>query len=359
MAASTTLLQFLLIVVAGWLQRQQAAAIDYLKAENRMLRARLGGRRIVFTDAERRQLAQKARVLGRKALHELGTIVTPETLLRWHRELVARKWTFVETRGPGRPRIREELVALVVRMAWENRGWGYTRIQGAMANLGHKLGRGTIVRILKDHGIEPAPERGKGMPWSTFLKAHWKALAASDFFTVEVWSWSGLVTYYVLFVMELATRRVCIAGITKHPDTQWMLQMARQLTDGIDGILLDKRYIILDRDTKYCQAFRDFLKREGIAVIRLPPRSPNLNAHAERWVRGVRDECLSRLIPIGQGMLRRALREYGAHFHQERNHQGLRNVLIMPDASSKHRGGLVIRRARLGGLLNYYERAAA
>ena len=359
MAASTTLLQFLLMVVAGWLQRQQAATIDYLKAENRMLRARLGGRRIIFTDAERRQLAEKARALGRKALHELGTIVTPETLLRWHRELVARKWTFVEKRSPGRPRIRGELVALVVRMARENRGWGYTRIQGAMANLGHKLGRGTIGRILKDHGIEPAPERGKGMSWSVFLKAHWKVLAASDFFTVDVWSWSGLVTYYVLFVMELATRRVCIAGITTHPDTQWMLQMARQLTDGIDGILLDKRYIILDRDTKYCQAFRDFLKREGIAVIRLPPRSPNLNAHAERWVRGVRDECLSRLIPIGQGMLRRALREYGAHFHQERNHQGLGNVLIMPDASSKHRGGPVIRRARLGGLLNYYERAAA
>ncbi len=359
MAASTSLLQFLLMVVAGWLQRQQAATIDYLKAENRTLRARLGGRRIVFTDAERRQLAEKARALGRKALHELGTIVTPETLLRWHRELVARKWTFVERRGPGRPRIREELAALVVRMARENRGWGYTRIQGAMANLGHKLGRGTIGRILKDRGIEPAPERGKGMPWTVFLKAHWKVLAASDFFAVEVWSWSGLVTYYVLFVMELATRRVCIAGITRHPDTQWMLQMARQLTDGIDGILLDKRYIILDRDTKYCQAFRGFLKREGIAVIRLPPRSPNLNAHAERWVRGVRDECLSRLIPIGQGMLRRALREYGAHFHQERNHQGLGNVLIMPNASAKHRHGPVIRRTRLGGLLNYYERAAA
>ena len=162
-----------------------------------------------------------------------------------------------------------------------------------MANLGHQLGRGTIRSILKDHGIEPAP--------------HWKALAASDFFTVEAWSWSGLVTYYLLFVMESATRRVCIAGITKHPDTEWMLQMARRLSDTVDGILLGKRYLILDRDTKYCQAFRDFVTREGIEVIRLPPRSPNLNAYAERWVRGVRDECLSRLIPIGQGMLRRAL----------------------------------------------------
>lgn len=135
--------------------------------------------------------------------------------------------------------------------------------------------------------------------------------------------------------------------------------MARQLTDAVDGILLGKQYLILDRDTKYCPAFRDFVKREGIAVIRLPPRSPNLNAYAERWVRGVRDECLSRLIPIGEGMLRWALREYGAHYHQERNHQGLGNVLIMPRACVARREGPVARHPRLGGLLNYYERAAA
>jgi hypothetical protein len=151
------------MLVAGWLHRQQAAVIGYLIAENRLLRERLGGRRIIFTDAERRQLAEKARAVRRKALCELGTIVTPETLLRWHRELVARKWTFVERRRAGRPRTREELVGLVVRMAGENPSWGYTRIQGAMANLGHKLGRGRIRGILKAHGIEPAPERDKGM----------------------------------------------------------------------------------------------------------------------------------------------------------------------------------------------------
>jgi hypothetical protein len=228
-----------------------------------------------------------------------------------------------------------------------------------MANLEYKLGRGTIGAILKEHGIDPAPERGKGMPWSVFLKAHWKVLAASDFFTVEVWSCFGLVTYYVLFVMELATRRVCVAGITRHPDEHWILQMARQLTDTVDGILLGKRYLVMDRDTKYCPAFRDFMKREGVEVIRLPPRSPNLNAHVEGWVRGVRDECLSRLIPIGQGMLRHALREYDAHFHHERNHQDLDNQLVRPLASSTDRKGRLVRRSRLGGLLNYYERAAA
>ena len=278
MAASTTLLQFLLMLVAGWLQRRQAATIDYLKAENRMLRERLGGRRIIFTDAERRQLATEGEGAGThgaaRALHDRHARYTTSLAPG----AGGTEVDLLERRSPGRSRTREELAALVVRMARENRTWGYTRIQGAMANLGHKLGRGTIRSILKDHGIEPAPERGKGMPWSVFLKAHWKALAASDFFTVEVWSWSGLVTYYVLFVMELATRRVCIAGITTHPDTPWMLQMARQLTDAVDGILLGKRYLILDRDTKYCQAFRDFVKREGIEVIRLPPRSPNLNA---------------------------------------------------------------------------------
>jgi len=263
MVTSAGLLQFLLLMFAGWLQRQQATAIEYLKAENRMLRERLGGRRIIFTDAERRQLAEKARAVGRKGLRELGTIVTPETLLRWHREPVARKWTFLERRRPGRPRTREELAALVVRMATENRSWGYTRLQGAMANLGHKLGRGTIRGILKDHGIEPAPERGKGMPWAVFLKAHWKVLAASDFFTVEVWSWRGLITRYVLFVIELATRRVRIAGISLQPDAGWMIQMGRNLLDVFDGPLIDKRYLIVDRDTKYCAEFSAAARARG------------------------------------------------------------------------------------------------
>jgi len=359
MPASTTLLQFLLMLAAGCLHRQQAAVIEYLKAENRLLRERLGGRRIIFTDGERRQLAEKARAVGRKVLIELGTIVTPETLLRWHRELVARKWTFIERRRPGRPRTRKELAALVVRMARENPSWGYTRIQGAMANLSHRLGRGTIRRILIEHGLAPAPERGKGMPWAVFLRAHWKALAASDFFTMEVWGWRGLITHYVLFVIELATRRVRIAGITVQPDTGWMMQMGRNLLDVCDGPLLGKQYLIVDRDTKYCAEFRQMLAREGIQVIRLPPRSPNLNAFAERYVRSVKEECLSKLIPIGRGMLRRALQAYVAHYHLERNHQGLGNALLTLRSASGHQNGPITRRPRLGGILNYYERCAA
>ena len=324
---------FLALLVAGmgcWLERQAAAQIEYLKAENRLLRTRLGRRRIVFTDPERLTLAALAKEIGTKALRHLDPLVSPATLLRWHRQLVAQKWTFLERRGPGRPRIKIDVEQLVVRMARENPGWGYTRIHGALLNLDIKVGRGTVRRILKDHLIEPAPARGQRIPWSVFLKAHWKAIAASDFFTVEVWSWRGLVTHYILFVIDLATRRVVIAGITTTPNEAWMLQMARNLTDAETGMLRGTRHLIVDRDTKYSTAFRTFLVHEGVEVIRLPPRSPNLNAFAERFVRSVKSECLSKLIPIGVPMLRRAVHEYIEHYHRERNHQGLGNQLIVP-----------------------------
>jgi putative transposase len=180
----------------------------------------------VFTDPERRTLAAFAKEIGSKTLRELDPLVSPATLLRWHRDLVARKWRFLERRRPGRPRTKIDIEELIVRMARENPNWGYTRIHGALLNLDIKIGRGTIRRILKDHLIEPAPARDRCVPWSVFLKAHWKAIAASDFFTVEAWSWRGLVTHYILFVIDLATRRVVIAGITTNPNEAWMLQVA-------------------------------------------------------------------------------------------------------------------------------------
>ena len=247
---------------------------------------------------------------------------------------------------------------LIIRMAQENRGWGYTRIQGALANLNHKVGRGTIANVLKRNGIEPAPERSKRTPWSTFLKAHWKVLCASDFLTVEVWTGRGLVTYYVLFVISLRDRLVEIAGITPRPDESWMLQMARNLTDSEGGALRGKKYLIIDRDTKYTQQFRRMIRDEGTKIIRLPPRSPNLNAYAERFVRSIKDECLDRMIFVGQGSLRRAVREYIEHYRRERNHQGLENRLIVPAAMPAN-DRVVANGARLGGMLNFYYRKAA
>src|SRR5713226_7574133 len=226
MGSLPPLLSFLLVVVSGWAHRHQLAVIELLQAENRLLKDRLRGKRIRFTDAERVLLARKAKAVGRKALLELETIVSPDTLLRWHRRLIAEKWNFVHRRGPGRPGIMQEISALIVRMAQDNPGWGYTRIQGALGNLGHRVGRGTIANVLKRSGIEPSPERSKRTTWSTFLKAHWKVLAGSDFLTVEVWTARGLVNHYLLLVISLADRAVQIAGITTRPDESWMLQIA-------------------------------------------------------------------------------------------------------------------------------------
>src|SRR4029453_4345021 len=315
MGSVPPLLSFLLMLAAGWVHRHQLIVIEFLQAENRLLKERLLGRRIRFTDAERALLARKAKAVGRRALLELDTIVSPDTLLRWHRRLVAQKWNFAERRGVGRPGIMRHISELIVRMAQDNRGWGYTRIQGALANLDHKVGRGTIASVLKRNGIEPSPERSRRTSWSTFLKAHWKVLAASDFLTVEVWTAKGLVTHYLLFVISLANRVVTIAGITTRPDESWMLQMGRNLTDAQSGTLHAKRYLLIDRDSKYSKQFRRLVQDSGTKVIRLPPRSPNLNAHAERFVRSIKDECLDRMIFVGQESLRRAVTEYMEHYH--------------------------------------------
>jgi putative transposase len=250
------------------------------------------------------------------------------------------------------------IVDLILRMAHENPSWGYTRIRGALANLGHQVGRGTIANILREHGIEPAPERDRHTRWSTFLKAHWECLAATDFLSVEVYTIKGLVTYYVLFFIDLASRSVHIAGITPHPDNRWMAQIARNVTDIENSMLRGKRYLILDRDTKYTDEFRNVLVREGIHLIRLPPRSPNLNAFAERFVRSIKSECLNRMIFFGKSSLQHAISHFMAHYHNERNHQGLANRLLRPEpiVAPSH---AVYRRQRLGGILNYYYRATA
>jgi transposase InsO family protein len=215
-------------------------------------------------------------------LQEIGTIVSPDTLLAWHRHLITRKYDGHQRRRPGRPPLTAEIRQLIVRLATENRDWGYTRIQGALANVGHDVGRGTIATILRQHGIEPAPERQKRTTWQELLKAHWDVLAATDFFSVEVWTATGLKRYAVLFVIELATRRVHIAGIASEPDSAWVTQCSRHLTDPVDGFLVGKRFLLHDRDPLFSQAFRETLDATGVETVRLPARSPNLNAHAER-----------------------------------------------------------------------------
>ena len=355
------ILHVLIAMLAGWLQRHQQQVITYLQEENRILKAQLGGRRLRLTDTERRRLAALAHPLGRTRLEEVATIATPETLLRWYHRLIAQKFDGSKQRRPcGRPRIAEEVEQLIVRMAEENPTWGYRRIQGALANLGHQIDKITVRNILRRHSIDPAPQHRKaGMSWAQFLRLHWEVLAATDFFTVEVATWHGLVTYYVLVVMDLATRRVQVAGITPHPTAAFMEQCARQLTDPFDGFLMDKRYLIHDRDTKFTPAFAGLLKDSGLVPIVLPPRSPNLNAHCERFVRSIKEEALDRMVMLGEPALSYVVHQYVAHYHTERNHQGLDNQLIVRERGVGGHTGHVVRRARLGGLLSYYHREAA
>ena len=348
----------LVIALAGWLNRQQQAVIDYLIEENRVLKEQLEGKRLRFTDEQRIRLAVKAKVLGRRALDELETLVTPDTLLAWHRTLIAQKWTYAR-KGPGRPRVAQEITELVLRMARENTSWGYDRIQGALANPGHVIALNTVKNIQKRHGIEPAPERERRTSWETFLKARWDVMAATDFFTVEVWTPRGLVTYYVLFIIHLSTRSAHIAGVTTAPNGAYMKQVARNLTDVSDGFLLNNAFLLMDRDTKYTEEFRDYLDREGVKPVRCPVRAPNCNAFTERFVRSIKDECLDRMILFGEASLRRALREYVAHYQTERNHQGLGNRLLEPLAAVRSTEEPIQCRERLGGMLNYYYREAA
>jgi transposase InsO family protein len=353
--------RFLLIAVSGWMNQQQLQLIDYLREENRVLREQLGlgQRRLRFNDEQRRRLAAKAKGLGRKLLREVATIVTAETLLAWHRRLIAQKYDGSGKRGRGRPRKSEEIEDLVVRLAKENGSWGYRRIQGALSNLGHEVGRGTIAEMLARHGIEPAPERERKTTWKEFLTQHWDLIVAADFFTVEAWTRHGLQRFVILFFMELSTRKVEIAGIAPKTTGLWMSQIGRNLTDAEDGILKGKRYLIHDRDPLFTAEFLSMLASVGIASLKLPPRSPNLNAHAERFVRTIKESCLERMISFGEGAVRKATAEFITHYHSERNHQGLNNALICPDPEPAGAQGEVHRRERLGGLLNYYYRKAA
>lgn len=250
-----------------------------------------------------------------------------------------------------------DIRALIVRMAAENPSWGYSRIQRALSNIGHQVGRSTIRRVLKENGLEPADQRSRRSPWATFLRAHWPVIAATNMFNVEVWTPRGLARFWVFFVIDVASRHVEIAGMTPAPSESWVLQMSRNLTDRVDGVLRNHRFLIHDRDPLFSAAFAHALLAAGIAPIRLPPRRPNLNAFAERFVRSIKEECLARIVPLGEQHLRLAIEEYTEHYQLERNHRGIGNHLLektyLPGA------GRVRCPQRLGGMLRFYHRDAA
>jgi transposase len=351
----------LLAYVTGLVNQQVLLQNEYLAAENRILRAQLP-KRLRLTDPQRCTLAEIGKRLGRKALEQVACVVKPATILGWRRRLIAQKFDGSRYRAyPGRPPIGRELSELVVRMARENPSWGYDRIVGALSNLGQKISDQTVGNILRRHGIPPARKRSGNTTWKDFIAAHMAVLAGADFFTVEVLTWRGLVTYYVLFFLHLETRRVSLAGITRHPTEEWMAQMGRNAIDETSGSLGQQRYLLHDRDTKFCKEFRETLAAGGVKCLRLPARSPNLNAFAERWVRSIKEECLSKLILFGEGSLTRALTQFQEHYLFERNHQGKANMLLFTrtDELAEIPGPSIEFRERVGGLLKYYYRRAA
>jgi len=350
-----------LLAYVTWMVNQQLLLQNqYLLVENRILRAQLPTR-LLLTDPERSTLAVIGRRLGRQGLEPVASAAKPDTILAWFRKLVSQKFDGSRHRlYPGRPPIAREITELIVRMARENSGWGYDRIAGALNNLGHRVSDQTVGNILRRFGMAPAPKRRQQMSWADFIRAHMAVLAGIDFFIVEVLTWRGLATYYVLFFLHLETRRVTLGGISQHPTEEWMAQMARRAADAIDGTLLPIRFVLHDRDGKFCPSFRDTLRSAGIQPLSLPARSPNLNAFAERWVRSIKSECLSKLILFGEASLRRAVTQFIEHYHLERLHQGKGNQLLFPfpvSPPSPHAGRIQCHE-RLGGLLKFYQRAA-
>jgi putative transposase len=351
----------LLVWATGQIDEALRQKLEFVLEENRVYRALLDRHSPHWRlqDPERKVLAQKGKPLG-KLLGDVITIVQPQTLLKWHRRLIASKWDFSHRRTakPGRPFVPAEVQQLVLQFARENPSWGYDRIVGALANLGHRVSDQTVGNILKRNGLGPAPERKRNTTWAQFIRRHKEVLWATDFFTAEVWTPTGLTTFYVLFFLHLQTRRVILAGITPFPNETWLKQVARNLTVE-DGPMTKARFLLHDRDAKFSEAFDAVFQSASIEPLKLPPQSPNLNAFAKRWVRSVKDECLDQLILFGERSLHHTLNQYLAHHQHERNHQGLENVIPFPDQPTGCHEGTIRKSERLGGLLNFYPRVAA
>jgi len=360
-------LPHLLGLVIVVMRSESANQVELLALRHEVAVLRRQVARPTYRPCDRAFLAAVSRVLPRSSWSSFS--VTPATLLAWHRRLVAKRWAYPH-RGPGRPPIDKETTALVVRLVRENPRWGYRRIQGELGKLGVALAASTVARIMKDRGLGPAPRRS-GPTWRSFLSAQAAHIVATDFFCVDTLCLKRL---YVLFFIELGRRRVWITGVTAHPDAAWVTQQARNVTGDLDDKGVPVKFLLTDRDTKYVVSFDEVFRSEGARILRTPFRTPNANAHAERFVRTVRSECLDHLLIVNAGHLERILRSYMRHYNYHRPHQGIaQEIPAGPQAPSSlmklaERGepDLLVRRHRqrirchdrLGGLMNEYQLVA-
>jgi putative transposase len=347
----------LILACAGAINRDYLKLIELMNVQVQTLN-RILGKRPRCTDIERARMARLANEIDKQVLSLAETIVTPQTMHRWYRQLIARKYDGSAKRG--RPRVDRDTEDLIVQLAQENPSWGEVAISDRLKNLHIEVSPRTVGRILQRNGIPPSSERLRTGDWDRFLKTNWPDIAAMDFTTIEVLQSDGhLVRHHAWYAMHLKTREVQLVDITDQPTGDWTTNMARRLTDFEDGFLRDKRFAIMDRDTLYCTQFRTALSSTGVKPVRLPPRSPNLNAYMERFIGTVRREICSELIPRSTEQLRQALTEHAQHYNRERNHQGLDGHAVpKPDERLSYTGPGIVRSMRLGGLLNFYHRSA-
>ena len=351
-------MQRLFVYFMAWIDENLMHQIQFLKAENEILRSRLSGQ-VHTRPEERTQLLKFGQPLG-DTVKDLISIVSYSTFQRWARDSERPRESEEQgseprQRGKGRPRTEEEIEDLVVRLAREN-AWGYSRVMSELKKLGiESVSRTTVKNILKRNGLDIGPKRGNGT-WDEFVKRHISTLWACDFFSHKVLTWDGMVEYFVLFFIEIGTRKVRFFNMTDHPNAQWMAQQARNFCMICDEEGLDASYLIHDQDTKFTKQFDDIIRSSGCKPKELPYKSPNLNPYSESCVGTIRRECLDHFIVVGEAHLRHLLKEYVQYYNTVRPHSSMGGPL---EPLSVLTQGEICCDERLGGLLKHYYRKAA
>ncbi len=341
---------------------------EYLHQENKILKSKIK-KRIVFTDDERRRLVEAALAMGKDLMEQVVTIVTPKTILAWQRRLENEKWDYSDRRkkNPGRPRVAQDIEQIVCRMARENE-WGYSRIQGELKKLDIIISKSSVANILRRNGLPPSPER-EGLSWREFLDRHKELFLCSDMFRKEVWTFRGLTTAFVFFVIHLQTRKVILTRATFSPTNQWLKQQIRHILWECEDYGIKPRFFLRDNDILYPADMDTILKASGIDTVKTPFQAPNANAYAERYVLSCKRECLNHLLIFGLNRLQHVVDSYTSYFNEHRPHQGIGNRIPAEyNLTEKRQVGSmplnivardVVRKDFLGGLLKSYYRKAA
>ena len=357
----------IIATITRLLCRELTLQNEYFRQENKILKSKIK-KRIVFTDDERRTLVEAAMVMGRDLMEQIVTIVKPKTILAWQRRLEKQKWDYSDRRknNPGRPKIAMDIEQLVCKMARENE-WGYERIQGELKKLDIVISKSSVANILRRNGLPPSPER-EGPSWREFLSRHAPVFLCADMLQKEVWTFRGLTTAYVFFVIHLQTRKVILANATFSPTNQWLKQQTRHVLWECEDQGIEPRFFLRDNDQLYPEGMDAILKSSGVDTVKTPFQAPNANAHAERYVLNCRRDCLNHLLIFGLNRLQYVLDCYVSYYNEHRPHQGIGNIIPAEyNMPAKRQGGImpsnatvgnVIRKDFLGGLLKSYQKAA-